>query len=149
MVSLTLIGPDRSQTSQLVHEDTEVKFSVQSPYLVSAGQTVDLAIMVRPCSWPKPRQLRDMSHLLRDAIPTSWDLCYLPSSRTLAEVLQDVVDHTAVEPTHGPNCVCMDAYAREIRLHIHKVLPPYESWEARMKADHRIACVLGMVMRSL
>lgn len=104
-------------------------------------------IIVEPLVWPGP----------------TWDVSYIPSSRTLAQIMQDVVDHTAKHPTHGAMCVCMDEYSREIRIHLRKAMPPdtrrlvEDEWpredqatvQARVMAHQRIAHVLGMVMRNL
>lgn len=95
----------------------------------------------------------------------------VPSRRSLWEILNDVVKHGEVCPTHGMNCSCVDPYIREIRNHINRVIPEVEripvpegdrqdpwddSWmydtaqlEAARKARWRIAHVLNCVMRSV
>ncbi len=102
----------------------------------------------------------------------SWRMDYLPSRRTLAEILLDVVAHGEVCPSHGMNCACVDQYIREIKQHVNRVIPETErvelpadewcspdasdnwtydrtQWERAQKAKHRIYHVLSCVLRAL
>jgi hypothetical protein len=80
---------------------------------------------------------------------------WLPSRRPLYEVLAEIVMHSWQEPSHSTNCVCMDKYARELKHHVHRVIPELRmsddqaSWDDNLRARHRIAHVLGMVTRSI
>ncbi len=125
-----------------------------------------------------PRPTVPGSHLVDarklDAVKAdhTWSMEYLPSRRTLAEILLDVVAHGEVCPSHGMNCACVDQYIREIKQHVHRVVPemeritlPDDQWcsadrddnwtyepvkaEAARRAKHRIYHVLSCVLRAL
>jgi hypothetical protein len=102
----------------------------------------------------------------------SWDYSMIPSERPLYAVLQDIVRHGVENPTHGTDCACLDTFSYELHAHVNRALPevervpvdldpgewhePGDEWadvpgsrDARMKAQFRIAHVLGMVARRL
>lgn len=86
-------------------------------------------------------------------IPRVWDVSWIPTTRLLQDILEDVARHEVEFPRHGSDCVCMDAYSREIRLQVSKAVPP-DTGEAgdihiRLGARARMARVLKMVVRSL
>lgn len=116
--------------------------------------------------------LVDATHLDLVKATQSWRMDYLPSRRTLAEILLDVVAHGETCPSHGMNCACVDEYIREIRQHVNRVVPevervmiPEDEWcspdaddnwtydrvqaETSRRAKHRIYHVLSCVLRGL
>lgn len=86
-------------------------------------------------------------------IPHVWSMCYVPSGRTLAAILTDVTDHATAYPTHGIDCVCMDTYIREIRIHARRAIPGTEDYDSvdsvRFEMHARVRYVLGAVARSI
>lgn len=133
-------------------------FSLVNDYLVSAGQPFNVYVSVFDADFiatlqSGPRE--DARHLDLVQMPANWDVSFIPSNRLLADILGDVVQHALDHTGHGVNCVCMDQYAREIRLQLSKAIPPDgrttdTDWAApiqdRLEAKARIKHVLRMVL---
>lgn len=97
--------------------------ALESPYLVSAGQTVEFGIEVEP-----------------------------GEHRSFADILQDAVRHGLDNPTHGTNCTCMDRLIRELRSDVRLVVPSsavQPDWEKRVDARSRVAYILRAATRDL
>lgn len=158
--------------SQICEPGQPLTFEVESRYLVAAGQKHTVGISVFDADFivlsRVGAHLLDARHLMRwdkeegDVplinVPIVWDVSFLPSMRLLADILADVVRHETDHTGHGINCICMDEYAREIRLQISKALPPdgrttEQEWAAaiqdRLNSKARIKHVLDMVLRGL
>ena len=152
--------------SQVCEPGQPLTFSITSPYLVSAGQPVQVGVSVfeyNVLARAQGGSLVDARHLRDDELDTSlvevpivWDVSFIPSTRLLADILKDVVDHGQRHPTHGINCICMDEYSREIRLQVSKAIPPDgrttdTDWaqpiQERLNAKARIRHVLNMVIQ--
>ena len=165
---MTVFGPEGIPTeSRLCEPGEPLTFHVPSPYLISAGQAVDIGVSVFDADWIVGQQhsLIDATHLRDDEldsplvdVPVVWDVSFLPTRRLLADILEDVVQHGINNPEHGVNCSCMDAAAREIRLQVSKALPPDgrttdSDWSQpirdRVMSKARIKHVLNMVLRGL
>lgn len=169
--------PPGDPVIQLMEPGLNYEVALITPYLVSSYQTIGLQVAIgHVAEEPKGddhlldgRSVTMVGRESPDGIfvepmvwadPT-WDLSFIPSDRTLADIMQDVVDHTAKFPSHGACCSCMDEYSREVRQHIGKAMPPDsrplgDPWpgqsdpviRARVMAHQRIAHVLGMVTRN-
>lgn len=118
--------------------------------------TIDILVAVTELPKQEPGwSLIDCRHLeifVKDTRPYEWD--YIPSSRPLWQIVQDIVDHGEIYPTHGTNCTCMDKYAQEIKQHIHRALPNTDrtsatAWTDNFDARSRVSHVLQMVTRGL
>lgn len=75
-------------------------------------------------------------------------------TRSLIDVLKDVIAHGQEQPRHGANCACLDKYIREVRLELEAVMPPRvtpdvsaDDWERRFDAECRVRHVLNTAMR--
>lgn len=173
---VTVFGPNGLPAESVVLENGESRpITVTAAWATFPGQKIDLGIAAYDPDDVTPSKLEDACAVtMADQespegviteplvwVKPTWDLSYIPSVRTLADILTDVVDHTAKEPTHGAMCACMDQFSREIRQHVRKAMPPdtrIGEWphqedqgvvRARVMADHRIHHVLGMVLRNL
>lgn len=146
--------------SQVVEDGQPISFHIPSPYLVSAGQDVILGVTVFDVDFIVRNRisLDDATHLHLVDVPVVWDVSFLPSTRLLADILADVVVHETDHTGHGIDCVCMDKYAREIRLQVSKALPPDgrttdSEWavaiQDRLNSKARVRHVLQMVVRNL
>ena len=131
------------------------------------GQPVLLNVQATPiASPPKPPlgyRLRDGRGIAFIAVAvdgrTWFPMSHRPSTRPLWAIVADISSHGVMHPDHGVNCVCMDQYAREIKQHVARGLPPvYEegeamyrspSWAGRFDAERRVAHVMRMVVDSL
>jgi hypothetical protein len=152
--------------SQQCEPGQPLTFHITSPYLVSSGQSMPVGVTVHEydvLASGVGRQLRDARFLWNEeteasivSVPVVWDVSFIPSTRLLVDILADVVDHGHQHPSHGINCICMDQYAREIRLQLSKAIPPDgrttdTDWAApiqeRLNAKARIRYVLDMVLR--
>lgn len=139
--------------SQAVPDGAVMAVHVPSSYLVAAGQTLEVHLSVSHMpAGPEPGEgllKRNAAPLGRVVIGKTWDCTYIPSERFLWQIMQDVADHGRENPSHGPSCVCMDHYAREIKLHISRAIPPDtgENRDVRHRVDARarVAHVLRMV----
>lgn len=146
--------------SQIMEPGQPVSFHIPSPFLVSAGQDILLGVSVFDVDFMVRNYvpLADATHLNLVDVPVVWDVSFIPSTRLLADILADVVQHGVDNPSHGTGCVCMDQYAREIRLQVSKAIPPdgrttAEDWaegvHERIEAKARIRHVLMMVERNM
>jgi hypothetical protein len=145
--------------------------SLRSPWMVAPGQTLDIGVTAQLLGDSTPRPLLD-ARPLKTRIKTEpewWRLphCLVPSSRTLAEVLVEAVQHGVDNPTHGANCSCMDSLVWELRRHIDRALPEVQrridnagtpdeavryspaEWKANMNARQRLHSLLTALTRSL
>jgi hypothetical protein len=86
-------------------------------------------------------------------IEPSWDSSIVPTTRSLAEILMEAVKHGEEYPTHGADCICMDALVREVRVQVSRAMPPmamdHEDWRENFKARSRASVILSRVWRSL
>lgn len=165
---VSVIGPDNMPIgSQVCEPGQPLEFTFQSPFLVSAGQDQSIRMSVFDVQQMVMAQMgpRDATHLRQEdgetpliQVPVVWDVSFIPSRRTLSEILEDVVTHGQNNPEHGISCVCMDKAAREIRLQASKAIPPdgrvkdtdwAEPIQDRLNAKARIRYVLMMVERNL
>lgn len=146
--------------SRVVEAGEVTSFHIPSPYLVSAGQDILLGVSVFDVDFMVRSYvpLADATHLHLVDVPVVWDVSFIPSTRTLADILTEVVQHGVDNPSHGTGCVCMDKYVREVRLQVSKVIPPdgrttEEDWAVgvheRLEAKARIRHVLMMVERNM
>jgi hypothetical protein len=165
-----VVGPDNLPVSTQTCEDGDpltVRFN--SPYLISAGQEIELGISVFDADKLASRiNLLDARHLTtldEDGIvaplidvPVVWDVSFIPTRRLLADILEEAVEHGREFPSHGVNCACMDRLVREIRLQVSKAIPPDgrttdSDWAApihdRVTAKARIRSVLQQMERNL
>lgn len=98
-------------------------------------------------------RLTDARAVAGVVIPHVWDESWMPTTRTLQDILADVVAHGRDFPSHGTDCVCMDKFSREIRLQVSKAVPPdtgaREDIHSRLNGRFRIAHVLRMVERAV
>lgn len=145
--------------SKLAGLGDPLSFSIASDYLVAAGQTMDIGVSVFDAdamvlAQAGPRE--DARHLNLVQMPANWDVSSIPTTRLLATILEDVVQHGIENPEHGVNCACMDKAAHEIRLQLSKAIPPDgrttdTDWAQpihdRVNAKARIRHVLDMVLR--
>lgn len=166
-ILVTLSVPHGEQSAYSVQAGITHAFFIRSPYLVSAGQNVELHVTATPqreASPPEPgNHLIDATAITRKKtgpvgigkplvfVPSSQDYGWIPSERPLYAILADVVQHGVDSPSHGVDCVCMDAYAYEIRRHVARVLPERAILEVdrdqdmrSMNAGWRIAHVMRM-----
>lgn len=102
-------------------------FEVKSDYLVSAGQSMTVHVSARVV------QDQDLGERLIDArelvkINVNWVgyFDYIPSDRTLYEILEDAIGHYALNPTHGVGCSCLDRYVQELKQQILRVVSKEE-----------------------
>jgi hypothetical protein len=88
----------------------------------------------------------------------TWDMCYIPSERPLYAILVDVVQHGVDFPTHGSDCVCMDAFSYEVHRHVARALGPGRNletytdpvaWQKCFDARMRIKHILRMASNRL
>lgn len=143
-------------------------FSIVSDYLVSAGQAIDIGVSVFDADAMVLNQMgpkADARHLVREDnetplidLPVTWDVSFIPSTRLLADILADAVQHGRDYPHHGVNCACMDQFAREVRLQISKALPPDNrttdtDWaqpiQERLDAKARVRWVLELARKAI
>jgi hypothetical protein len=80
--------------------------------------------------------------------------CAIPSDRPFWCIIEEIMVHQDEFPTHGPACICMDNYAREIRAHLFRSVPSEEwnnstEWADNFQRRERVHYVLSMVLRSL
>ena len=156
---VTVYGPDGIPAESRICEPGEpLSFHVPSPYLISAGQPIDIGVSVFDADAVVANStfLDDATHFNLIDVPVVWDVSFTPSRRLLSDILADVVRHGEEHPTHGINCICMDEYSREVRLQLSKAIPPDgrttdTDWaqpiQKRLNAKARIQYVLGMVLR--
>jgi hypothetical protein len=87
-----------------------------------------------------------------------WEHDMVPSPRAMWEIAVDIAVHGVIYPDHGTDCVCMDAYAREVRTHIQRALPIVDygrgemstlDWERNFVARMRLKRVLTMAAGNL
>ena len=163
MKAVVYIGPSGSSmmVRQVLTPGVRHSVSLLSPWLVARLQTFPVTIQVD--LMPDPEEVPGGALLARSltktvvSVPHSWDRCVVPSRRTLKEILDDVVRHGRNYPTHGSDCICMDAYIREVRAHINAATPfssmeadnNREVWERRMDALMRMSHVLDVARRTL
>lgn len=127
--------------------------SLQSPYLVSAGQAFEFGIAARVCNDAHPESgsnLIDARGVVRLYVEPSWEYSAIPSTRTLSDILMDAVQHGVDSPRHGSDCSCMDRLGYEIRRHVFKAIPfdpdpTKEEYDARARVRH----ILRMALRSV
>jgi hypothetical protein len=106
------------------------------------------------CGWPrevhKKRELIDARRVVQGdlvCLPNCFDLSYLPSNRSLTEILRDVAGHN---PKHGYNCVCMDELIREVRVHAMSVIPDKSAGrEAQYDVSARVRYVVMTAVKYL
>jgi len=165
---VSVFNPDNMPAGAQRCEDGQpLTFHVTSPYLVSAGQSMPVGVTVFDYDLLRNLQfaLKDARHLVREdgetplvQVPIVWDVSFIPSRRSLADIMADVVQHGLDNPRHGVSCVCMDQFSREIRLQVSRAIPPDgrttdSDWakpiQERLNAKARIRYVLGMVERNL
>lgn len=81
-------------------------------------------------------RVADPGDCLRDAtgvdrklvvVPISYEYCRIPSDRPLWQIFAEAVQHGVDFPTHGSDCVCMDNFAREMRVHMRRAAPELRS----------------------
>lgn len=153
---VTIDAPDGSQIKQLVRVGMVHGINLPSAYLVSPGQDVSFGISVDEYIPPVPGSTLMNASTGVGVVPT-YDMSYIPSTRTLADIMQDAVRHGITHPTHGSDCSCMDNYVRELRQHISKAMPPDTNYEemtpedrhARLDARDRIGGILHRLWRNL
>lgn len=162
-IVLTVIeGPNLGHTPRYSLQPGQVQMITHRPdYLVSPGQSCDLMVSAQAMDGhtaPGDRLVWAPQHIFEGMcahVPMSWDYTSLPSSRTLWSILAEVADHGKEYPNHGYNCVCMDPYARELREHIGRAMPPSAGRDEqgeihdRVGARNRMRHVLMMAMREL
>ena|SRR6185295_7906870 len=140
---------------------------VPTEFLVSAGQSLTVGVSITSAEpGPEPgerlrrrnAELNPASSLYgwpvpRVVIAHTWDQTYIPSDRKLWEILEDVARHGIENSSHGVDCLCMDQFAREIKLHVSRAVPPDtgENGDVRHRVDarQRVAHILAMVSRWL
>lgn len=152
---VTILAPGGDVISHLNESGRIHQVDMPTPFLVSAGQTIGFGIAVEEVL---PWLIPDLPRVegVVQVTPT-YDMSYIPSNRSLSEILQDVVNHGLDEPRHGSDCICMDQYVRELRLHVSKAMPPDTNYEemsdndrsARLAARARITGVLHRLWRNL
>lgn len=138
---------------------------LRSPYLVSAGQSMRVAVSAQIVEVPKPDPGASLVWAL--VTPICADLGmkisithqyeYIPSARPLWEILQDVAQHGTDWASHGTDCVCMDKFSYELKHHILRALPERTEktytnsaeWEKDFNARMRIRHVLRMASNIL
>lgn len=140
----------RVMRSSLVVEEGEPaifhpKAIIQAPDGIEVREHV-LEVRARVMSRPEPGfLLKDARHL--GVIPpfdTGFGWHRIPSARTLADILREVVDHGLENPKHGTHCSCMDAWVYELVPHVIRNIPDSD-WEAQFNARLRIGHVLRLV----
>jgi hypothetical protein len=158
---VTVYGPDGLPAESRICEPGEpLSFHVPSPYLISAGQPIDIGVSVFDADAVVANStfLDDAMHFNLIDVPVVWDVSFIPSNRLLADILGDVVQHALDHTGHGVNCACMDKFAREIRLQASKSLPPDgrttdSDWagpiQDRLESKARVRHVLKMVVDNL
>ena len=141
-----------------------VGVQLRSPYLVSAGQLIDIQVAAQAVAVLKAdpgdrlidaRQLCHSSGRIQ-VLPTH-NYEYIPSARPLWDILADVVQHGVEWPSHGIDCVCMDKFSYEIKHHILRATPKRtedtyqntDEWESHYRARMRIKHVLRMASNIL
>jgi hypothetical protein len=100
---------------------------IETPFLLSAGQAVQVVVEAEPVYEKDDR-------------------------RSLYDILADAVQHGREKPDHGGNCVCMDKFIREIKGQITDALPDSSreaDWERRHDARWRIHHLLNVAARYL
>lgn len=112
--------------------------SLRSPYLVSAGQSLEIGLSAQVVVEKPDPKLNELIYapwiigkhpgLDDDDNRPWWQLpqCLMPSERPLYAILGDAIQHGVDNPKHGTDCVCMDAVVWELRRHIDRVLPEVE-----------------------
>jgi hypothetical protein len=78
-------------------------------------------------------------------VSTSWQYCMIPTNRPVWHLLQEVVRHGQQFPTHGPDCVCMDEFIRQMRISVDRVMPTQEG--ERAKARQRMFILFSRLSR--
>lgn len=128
--------------------------SLMSNFLVSAGQTIAFGVSVTEINesllashWVDGRDLPAVKKKVM--MDPTYDYRWIPSTRPLYAVLEDVVRHGTDFPSHGVDCICMDAYAVELRRHISRTLPLEEigdttQWAKVFDARARVRHVLRL-----
>lgn len=152
-ITITLSVPHGERLALNVPEGICHAFFIESPYLVSAGQKVELHVTARVDKEPEPKRLPDARGVVSIDIGDSFFYVPLPSTRPLQVILRDVVQHGVDFPHHEHNCSCMDQYSQEISGQVFSALPvsmnkdriPYQSLDDRS----RISWVLSMIGRKL
>lgn len=151
LLSLTLSHLDQaSHRTALVDPAKATIVSLRSPFLVSAGQTLDVRVVASPVEVPTSEpgdRLIDARQVSRVVLDHTHDYRWIPSDRPLWAILEDIVQHGIDNPKHGIDCVCMDQYSYELKRHVSKALPVAEErdWESTYDARFRIQHVLRRV----
>lgn len=155
-IRVSLAIPGHTKHTRVMTAGVTEVVTVQSPYLVSAGQYVDLHLTVVPMVERTPGSLLTDARRVVDRgahVPVSWDQMPLPSRRSLVEILQEAVQHGRDNPSHGTKCACMDRLSQEIKQQVSRAIPPDGGEVAdihwKVDARHRVRHVLGMVTRWL
>jgi len=166
---VTIVSPDGLPLESRVCEPGEpLSFSMRSQYLISAGQAIDIGVSVFDADFIVTSQMgprEDARHLTqRDGetplivLPQVWDVSFIPSTRLLADILAEAVQHGMDFPSHGVDCACNDRFVREIRLQVSKAIPPdgrtsegnwAEGIHERITAKARIKSILHQMVRNL
>lgn len=125
------------------------------------GQPILLNVQATPISGPEPGNgLRDGRAYADIEQTWGWTpMDHTPTRRSLWQIIADISTHGTMHPDHGFNCACLDQYAREIKQHVNRGLPPmydegadmYRSpeWAGRFDAQRRVAHVFRTVVDSL
>lgn len=133
MIQISFQEPNGNFAQWTIHEGLPFGVALESPYLVSAGQHMDLTMIARVVP-PRPvgghlwdgrglHATHDRGLPLVD-VPPTWDYSAIPTTRTLAEIMGEAVQHGLDNPRHGTDCACMDNLIREARNQISKTVPP-------------------------
>lgn len=151
---VTSLADKLTQVRSYVPERVSAVFNVQalqSDPLTGDAKFVTTLVQV---SW-RLAEPHPGSHLVwmpgarkRDAVGA---FCHIPTTRTLAQIVQDIARHSEEYPRHGVSCVCMDEYARELRAHVFRGLGDEmnREWEDRYDRRSRLRYVLNMIVRML
>jgi hypothetical protein len=163
-IIVTLSFPGYWEGRQRIIADDLVRVvQLRSPYLVSAGQTIEIGVAAQTVTMPQvePGDRLIEGRMLRGPrdikVEYTHDCGWVPSTRPLWEVLQDAAQHGIDFPTHGIDCVCMDKLSYELKHHILRALPERtgdtyinsKEWEDHFNARMRIKHVLRLASNIL
>ncbi len=161
MILVTLNFPGYWEGRQRVMADDLMRtVQLRSPYLVSAGQCIEIGVAAQVVTVPKAEpgaRLFDARGLRLVAVDPTHNYEYIPSARTLWQVLEDAVQHGVEWPSHGTDCACLDKYSYELKHHILRALPERtleayqnsDEWAKDFNARMRVKHLLRMASNIL
>lgn len=152
--AVTVIGDlGTAPQTVMLQEAQYQEVIVTSRYLISAGQSKVIGLVLHNPMKIATHSLIDGTKQAGIVIPRCWDVSYVPTQRPLQDILSDVVAHGVSHTTHGIDCVCMDALIREVRVQVSRAIPPdtadVNDIHERLHARARMRHILRVVMEAL